>query len=441
MVMTGLLRYLNRIRVKKITNFAKWKFNMKIAFKTLGCRLNQYETDALAAEFEVNGYEVSENENGADAIIVNTCSVTNQSNQKSRNIISRASKLNDSAKLIITGCMSVSHKEQLTEKFPNAIIIDNNNKSAIFQGVDSLLKTGSINLSGIDQDLFSYRSFTEMFHTRSLIKIQDGCDNFCSYCIVPFVRGRAVSRPVEKIMDNVQEVIDKGAKEIVITGVNISRYSYEGLNFSSLLEKILKVEGDFRVRISSVEPDKIDDHFFSLISHPRLAPHLHLCLQSGSDKILSQMRRMYSVSEFLSIIDKIRGLDPLFNFTTDVIVGFPGETDDDFESTMKVSKQIGFGHIHIFKYSIRQGTKAQRMSDQIPDKIKTERSKIMHELSAELTANYRKPFDNTIQRILVEKWDNGFASGYNDYYVPMMFETDNKQRNRFEVVKAGLVAN
>ena len=337
--------------------------------------------------------------------------------------------------------MSVSHKEQLTEKFPNAIIIDNNNKSAIFQGVDSLLKTGSINLSGIDHDLFSYRSFTEMFHTRSLIKIQDGCDNFCSYCIVPFVRGRAVSRPVEKIMDNVQEVINKGANEIVITGVNISRYSYEGLNFSSLLEKILNIEGDFRVRISSVEPDKIDDHFFSLINHSRFAPHLHLCLQSGSDKILSQMRRMYSVSQFLSIIAKIRGLDPLFNFTTDVIVGFPGETDDDFEATMKVAKQIGFGHIHIFKYSIRQGTKAQRMDNQIPDKIKTERSKIMHELSAELTANYRKPFDNTIQRILVEKWDKGFASGYNDYYVPMMFETDNKRTNRFEVVRAGLVAN
>jgi len=275
-----------------------------------------------------------------------------------------------------------------------------------------------------------------MFHTRSLVKIQDGCDNFCTYCIIPFVRGRAISRPADAIINNIREVVQKGAKEIVITGVNISRYNDDGVTFSVLMEKILNIDGDFRVRISSVEPDRIDDRFYSLIGHPHLAPHLHLCLQSGSDNILSKMRRMYSVDEFISIVEKVRHKDPLFNFTTDIIVGFPSETDEDFNATLDLARRITFGHIHIFKYSVRQGTRAQRMSEHISDKIKTERSKIMHELASELTVKYRAHFDNTIQRILVEQWNNGIASGYNDYYVPMQFETSNTQRNRFESVKA-----
>lgn len=409
---------------------------MKIAFKTLGCRLNQYETDALAAQFLDNGYEVSTLEEGADVVVVNTCTVTNQSNQKSRYVISHARRINPNAHIVITGCMVESHKDQLQNKFPEATIIDNNGKSGIFHRIDALLKTGNAELSDKDLDLFSYQSFTEMFHTRSLIKIQDGCDNFCSYCIIPFVRGQAISRPVDKVLTNVREVIEKGAKEIVLTGVNISRYDNDGVGFSALLEKILNLEGDFRVRISSIEPDKFDDHFFSLIGHPKLAPHLHLCLQSGSERILLQMRRFYTVSDFLNIVEKVRTKDPLFNFTTDIIVGFPGETDEEFSETMAVAQKVGFGHMHIFKYSVRQGTKAQGMPDHIPDKIKTERSKQLHNLSHKLTSDYRALFDNTQQRILVEKCENGIAYGYNDYFVPMHFDSDNKKINRFEVVKA-----
>ncbi|NLX73950.1 MAG: tRNA (N(6)-L-threonylcarbamoyladenosine(37)-C(2))-methylthiotransferase MtaB [Bacteroidales bacterium] len=409
---------------------------MKVAFKTLGCRLNQYETDALAAQFSGNGYEVSEQEEGADVVVVNTCTVTNQSNQKSRYVISHAGRINPTAKMVITGCMAESHAEQLQKKFPEAIVINNKGKSGIFHSVDSLIKTGKADLSDKDYDLFSYQSFTEMFHTRSLIKIQDGCDNFCTFCIIPFVRGRAISRPVEQVLQNIREVLAKGAKEIVLTGVNISRYESEGVKFSGLVDKILNLEGDFRVRISSIEPDRFDDHFFTLIGHPKLAPHLHLCLQSGSERILLQMRRMYTVKDFMEIVDRVRAVNPKFNFTTDVIVGFPGETEEEFEETMAVARKVGFGHMHIFKYSVRQGTRAQRMADHIPDKVKTERSKRMHVLAEELTAAYRTPFDNTEQRILVEKWNNGVASGYNDYYVPMEFDTDNQRRNRFEVVKA-----
>lgn len=409
---------------------------MKVAFRTLGCRLNQYEMDALAAQFKDNGYEVSEQEDNADIVVVNTCTVTNQSNQKSRQAISHATRVNPGARMIITGCMTESHAGQLQQKFPNATIINNKAKSAIFHSVDSLLKGGSPVLSDKDFDLFSYQSFTEMFHTRSLVKIQDGCDNFCTFCIIPFVRGRAISRPSEKVLENVRDVVAKGAKEIVLTGVNISRYNHEGLGFSGLLEQILDVEGDFRVRISSIEPDRFNDHFFSLVGHPKLAPHLHLCLQSGSDRILLQMRRMYSVKDYMKIVENVRKKDPLFNFTTDVIVGFPGETEQEFADTMRLSKEVGFGQMHIFKYSVRQNTRAARMPEQVNDKIKTERSRRMHELAAKLQKDYRAAFDNTEQRILVEKWENGMASGYNGYYVPMQFASENKKRNRFETVLA-----
>lgn len=409
---------------------------MKVAFRTLGCRLNQYEMDALAAQFKDNGYEVSEQEDNADIVVVNTCTVTNQSNQKSRQAISHATRVNPGARMIITGCMTESHAGQLQQKFPNATIINNKAKSAIFHSVDSLLKGGSPVLSDKDFDLFSYQSFTEMFHTRSLVKIQDGCDNFCTFCIIPFVRGRAISRPSEKVLENVRDVVAKGAKEIVLTGVNISRYNHEGLGFSGLLEQILDVEGDFRVRISSIEPDRFNDHFFSLVGHPKLAPHLHLCLQSGSDRILLQMRRMYSVKDYMKIVENVRKKDPLFNFTTDVIVGFPGETEQEFADTMRLSKEVGFGHMHIFKYSVRQNTRAARMPEQVNEKIKTERSRRMHELAAKLQKDYRAAFDNTEQRILVEKWENGMASGYNGYYVPMQFASENKKRNRFETVLA-----
>lgn len=409
---------------------------MKIAFKTLGCRLNQYETDALAAQFKSNGYEVSEQEDNADIVVVNTCTVTNQSNHKSRYVIRHAGRVNPSAKMIITGCMAESHAGQLQNKFPDATIINNKGKSAIFHTVDSLVKGGNADLSDKDHDLFSYQSFSGMFHTRSLIKIQDGCDNFCTFCIIPFVRGRATSREASKVLENIREVIAKGAKEIVLTGVNISRYESEGLKFSALVDKILNLDGDFRLRISSIEPDRFDEHFFTLVGHPKLAPHLHLCLQSGSERILLQMRRMYSAKDFMTIVERIRSVNPNFNFTTDIIVGFPGETEEEFEESMAIARRVGFGQIHIFKYSVRNNTRAERMAGHIYEKVKTQRSKRMHALAEELSSAYRAAFDNTEQRILVEKWNNGVASGYNDYYVPMEFDTDNQRRNRFEVVKA-----
>ncbi len=407
----------------------------KIIFKTLGCRLNQFETDALAKRFELNGYEVAESGTDADVLVVNTCTVTNQSNQKSRTAINQLQRKNRNAKLFITGCMAVSHKAELEQLFPLAHVVDNKQKSAIYHKVDSILKgTDEIPLNET-ADLFSYESVTELFHTRSMVKIQDGCDNFCTFCIIPFVRGRATSRPPQQIISNVQDLVAKGAKEIVLTGVNIGRYSIDGLNFSALVEQILEVEGDFRVRISSIEPDGFDERFFKLVHHPKMTPHLHLCLQSGSDRVLLQMRRMYTTQVFRETVERIRLVNPLFNFTTDVIVGFPGESDDDFTQTLDFCRTMQFGHIHIFKYSDRNDTRASRMSDKVSGKVMKLRSQQLHELAENLKREYRLQLLNVPQTVLVEKSNNGLATGYSEFFVPHRIAGCHVARNKFVEVR------
>ncbi|MCK4855409.1 MAG: MiaB/RimO family radical SAM methylthiotransferase, partial [Bacteroidales bacterium] len=274
---------------------------------------------------------------------------------------------------------------------------------------------------------------------RSLIKIQDGCDNFCTFCIVPFVRGRAISRPFEKIRENILQVLDFGYREIVLTGVNIGRYDHKGTNFESLVEKILDIPGNFRVRISSIEPDGYGDRFIELFQHPKLMPHLHLCLQSGSDAVLLRMRRMYTLSEFRSLVDKFRNRHPDFNLTTDIIVGFPGETEPDFQSTCNVVKDIGFSHIHTFKYSRRKGTRADRMPDQVPEKVKSERSEHIRQIGEENKRKYRSSLLGKTERVLVEKTGDGSARGYGEHYVPVRFPSGQAEKNRiYPVIIKGI---
>jgi threonylcarbamoyladenosine tRNA methylthiotransferase MtaB len=220
-------------------------------------------------------------------------------------------------------------------------------------------------------------------------------------------------------------VVAHGYKEIVLTGVNIGRYDFEGMNFEDLVEKILGIPGDFRLRISSIEPEGFGDKLFSLFKHPKLMPHLHMCLQSGSDKILLMMRRQYTVDEFKAMVNKVKSQIPNFNFTTDIIVGFPGETEEDFQESCQVAEEIGFSHIHTFKYSVRNGTRAQRMPNHVPDKIKTQRSNIIRELGEKHKRIYRSSLIGKTQRVLVEKMDkDGFATGYGEHYVPVRFKAD-----------------
>ena len=409
---------------------------MKIAFKTLGCRVNLFETDALASRFKANGYEIAESNEAADVFIVNTCTVTNQSDQKCRQAIHQIRRKNPNALIAITGCMVNNYKEELLLSGIADYVIDNERKAAIFDIINDHFRNGGSDPEGYDRDLFSYQPAFDTFHTRSLIKIHDGCNNYCSYCIIPTVRGRSASRPADDIYHNIREVVAHGFKEIVLTGVNMGRYQYESTNFEQLVENILNIDGDFRVRVSSIEPDQFSDRFLELFQHEKLAPHMHVCLQSGCENTLRQMHRFYSAAQFREMCERIKAFRPDFNITTDIIVGFPGETDADFKESCNFAHEIGFSHIHTFKYSVRSGTKAATMPNQVPEKIKTERSEVMRAISLENKKRYFGMMRGHSQRMLIERIDaKGMAKGYGENYIPIQIKAINAERNTFINIK------
>ena len=401
----------------------------RVAFKTLGCRLNQYETDALVTDFDNAGYQLVDFDGSPDVVVVNTCTVTNQSDQKSRTVISQAARKNKNAVVVVTGCMANNFKEKLESQDNITFVVENNRKSSVLALVEAHFSGEILHPNQLPQDVFRYEPVQKSLHTRSAVKIQDGCDNFCTFCIIPMVRGRAASRPVAEVLESVRKTIENGFKEIVITGVNIGRYEDGEARFEDLLAQVLEVQGDFRVRISSLEPDGFGDRFVELFSHPKLMPHLHLCLQSGSEKTLLRMRRMYDVEQFRKTVNLFRSAYPDFNFTTDIIVGFPGETDDEFQETIKAVKEFNFSHVHTFKYSVRKGTRAERLENHIPEKVKNERSLKVRELSEENKKQFLTSFIGKTQEVLVEKITQGVANGYGQHYISVRFKASGAQKN------------
>lgn len=415
---------------------------VKVAFKTLGCRVNLYETDALASQFKAAGYEIVENEDDADIYIVNTCTVTNQSDQKCRQALNQIRRSHPTAVIAATGCMVNHRKQEMLDSGVINFAIDNERKYAIFSIIDSCIKGETIDPEGFDKDLFSYSPAFDTFHTRSLIKIHDGCNNFCSYCIIPNVRGRATSRCDKEIYENIRQVVAHGFKEIVLTGVNMGRYQYENVNFEQLIEGILKIDGDFRVRISSIEPDNFSDRFLRLFENPKLAPHMHICLQSGAENTLREMHRHYTAAQFKEMCDRIKAAIPDFNITTDVIVGFPGETEEDFAESAEMCRKIGFSHIHTFKYSIRTGTKAAAMPNQVQETVKTERSAVIRQISAENKLKYFNRMLGKPQKMLIERiMADGTARGYGENYIPLRLKAKGLERNTFVEVTLKDVIN
>ncbi len=395
--------------------------------------MNQYESDSLASDFLKGGYTVVPFDEKADVYIINTCTVTNKSDRKSRNSINKARKQDD-AVVVVTGCYVDSAKQKLESETGITFLIENKKKNQIFGLVDAFFN-GEIKHDNATEDVFDFHTTDRELRTRATIKIQDGCDSFCSYCIIPFVRGEGVSRSSDDILASIKAHLEEGFKEIVLTGINMSCYNHEGLGFTPLIKKILEIEGDWRLRISSLEPDMMDDEIVELFKHPRMTPHLHLCLQSGSEQILKDMKRTYSYAEYKRIIGMIKKEIPLFNVTTDLIVGFPTETDEKFEESLEACRQIGFGHIHTFKYSKREGTKAAEIKKQVDEKVKSSRSEVIRKISVDLKREYRSSLIGSSQRVLIEKNDNGICSGFGDYYVPVKLKGDNLESNQFVNVK------
>jgi len=406
-----------------------------VAFSTLGCKLNLYETDALATRFQDGCYELLNFDEAADVYVINSCTVTNRADRKSRNLLYRALRQNDAGPgivagapsdrrglVILTGCYVDSHRDAL-ESDGHTFFVPNEHKHAIFDLVEAHRRGEVMEPTG---SVFDFSVPSRVFHTRTMIKVQDGCDNYCTFCIIPFVRGRAISRPATEVIDAVREAADGGAREVVLTGVNMSRYRDGDVRFSEIAQRVLDVDGDFRVRISSLEPDQLDDRFIGLFDHPKMSPHLHLCAQSASERILLAMGRQYTFSEYREIALKLRARKPNFNLTTDIIVGFPGESDEEFGQTLRAIDELEFGHVHTFPYSERDGTRAVRMPGRIPERIRTERAAAVRELAAAVKTRYRRRFIGATQRLLVERVeeddDRWVLRGFGEHYVPIRVE-------------------
>jgi threonylcarbamoyladenosine tRNA methylthiotransferase MtaB len=413
-----------------------------VAFRTLGCRLNQYETEAVAAEFADAGYDIVPFEEPADVYVINSCTITGGADRKSRNLVYRALRSLDAAEppgapaasrgpVVLTGCFSERHGEEFAGD-SRVLVVGNEAKNTVFDAVSAWRAPPGGARTPADR--FGFRGSRGVFRTRAAVKIQDGCDQFCTYCIVPHVRGRAASRDPESILEEVRRTVADGAREIVLTGVNLGRFAHGATDFPRLVERVLAglpEDGSVRLRISSLEPEGLDGRFAGLFSDSRLAPHVHLCLQSGSDRVLRRMNRHYRVDDLRRIAAELRTVVPELNLTTDIIVGFPAETEEDFTASRDAATELAVGHIHVFPFSPREGTPAARMPQQIAAAVKRERAASLREHSAELTRRYYRSLVGRREEVLIEQG----SRGYGRLYVPVVVAESGLLRNEIYPVR------
>lgn len=401
----------------------------KVAFHTLGCKVNQYETEAMEELFEKANYNIVSFSEVADIYIVNTCTVTNIADKKSRQMLSKAKKMNEDAIIVAVGCYAQIAEKKLKENNNIDIIIGNTKKNEVVNIVenyinDSTLKNEIINISdSIEYEELWISKINEK--TRVYIKIQDGCNRFCSYCIIPYTRGRVRSRLKESIIKEVQNVVNNGYKEIVLTGIHLASYKAPNYDLIDLIEDLNTINGLERIRLGSLEPNIITDEFVNRLKNTeKICPHFHLSLQSGSDSILNRMNRKYNTSVFFEKVTMLRETFHNPSITTDVIVGFPGETDEEFIETMEFIRKVAFSDIHIFKYSKREGTKAASMKSQINSKIKNERSKLLEEVNKANRMQYMNIFLNKEVEILFEEvitiQDSEYYLGHSKNYLKVV---------------------
>ena len=383
------------------------------ALHNLGCKVNSYETEAMQQFLEEAGYEIVSFHEKADVYIINTCSVTNIADRKSRQMLHRAKKQNPEAVVVAAGCYVQSAAEELKADLAVDVIIGNNKKQDLVPILEEYFKdrTDSSHVIEINEtheyERLSIHKIAD--HTRAFLKVQDGCNQFCSYCIIPYTRGRVRSRRPEEVVAEVRELAAAGYQEVVLTGIHLSSYGVdfkeeENENLLSLIRQVHEVEGIRRIRLGSLEPRIITDDFAkALASMPKFCPHFHLSLQSGCDETLKRMNRHYTTEEYAAGCDILRRYFDNPAITTDVIVGFPGETEEEFEATKAFLERIGFYEMHIFKYSRRAGTRADRMPEQVPEQIKNVRSEALLLLEKQMSKAYRESFLGKKKTVLLEE--------------------------------------
>ena len=414
---------------------------MKIGIITLGCKVNTYESNALAQGLEKRGFEVVEASEACDAFIINTCSVTNTADAKSKKMIRHAIKLNPSALICVCGCFSQASPEEVSKIDGVDIIVGNGNKEKlvdlIVENIGKKRESKYIDVIDIlHHNLYDTLAINEFDHTRAFIKIEDGCNNFCTYCIIPYARGPIRCKNHNDVIKEIKEVVDNGYKEVVLTGIHTGKYNDNGINLSGLVKMILtEVPKLERLRLSSIEINEIDDDFINLMRESKvLANHLHLPLQAGSNHILKLMNRRYDKKYFLEKINKIRDARPDIAISTDIIVGFPEETDEDFKETLEFSKEINFSKIHVFPYSKRNGTKAALMN-QVKDIIKTNRTKELINLSNKLEKNYYVKFLGQKLDVIFEQKYNDYLIGHTSNFIQVVVPYDSKYLKENVMVK------
>ena len=409
-----------------------------VAFCTLGCKVNQYETNAMMQKMIEAGYKVVDFETKADIYIINTCTVTNMADKKSRQMLRRVKEINPEAILVAVGCYAQVAKEKL-EQIPEIdLILGINEKNDIVKYVEQASKNTYVSDVLHQTEFLDFGDVTYTEKTRGVIKVQDGCNQFCSYCIIPYARGRIRSRKPESVIKEITDVAKEGIKEVVITGIHIASY---GKDFNTeyrlidLLEEIQKVDGIQRIRLGSLEPTLITEEFVTRLKKlSKICDHFHLSLQSGCNETLKRMNRKYTTDQFRHVVELLRNAYPEVHLTTDVIVGFPGETEEEFNKTYEFLNEIKFYKMHVFKYSPRRGTVAAKMPNQIDGNIKEERSNKLIELSDENEKEYNQKYIGKEVEVLLEEREGEYLKGHTTNYMVVKMKTNENLENTIQKV-------
>ena len=427
----------SQIKIVQEKNEEELKKNRKpsVAFATLGCRVNHYETEAMTEKFLREGYEITEFDNFADVYVINTCSVTNMSDKKSRQIIGRARRKNENAVIAAVGCYSQVSPDEVSKIDGVDVVLGTRNKGDVVYYVNKAKDEGKMQVAV--GEVLKNKTFEELNieeyqdKTRAFLKIQDGCNRFCTYCLIPYTRGRTCSKDPDKVLEEIKRLEEHGFKEIILSGIHTASYGVDlegDVTLISLLQEIEKLDGIERVRIGSIEPSFFTDEVIEKMRHmKKLCPQFHLSLQSGCDETLKRMNRRYTAKEYEEAVYKIRENLKDASITTDVIVGFPGETDEEFNETYKFLERIKLTKTHIFKFSPRKGTKAENMPNQVDGTIKEKRSKALIELNNKNEGEFSESLVRREMDVLVEKELNekpGYFEGYTRNYVRVVFESE-----------------
>ncbi|MCK8825152.1 tRNA (N(6)-L-threonylcarbamoyladenosine(37)-C(2))-methylthiotransferase MtaB [Fuchsiella alkaliacetigena] len=418
----------------------------KVGFYTLGCKVNQYDTEAMLNLFTESGYEIVDFDEQADCYVINTCTVTHQGARKSRQMARRAKRRNSEAVVAVVGCYPQISPKEVLESTGVDLVVGTDGRSQIVDLVEQAQRaTEALNFV---QEVEAAEDFEELpiteakQRTRASLKVEDGCNNFCAYCIIPYTRGRVRSRELKAAVAEAQRLVDNDFKELVLTGIHLGAYGEdkdEGLDLLTLIKELLSIADLKRLRLSSIEVTEVEEELINLIAaEEKLCSHLHLPLQSGSNRILEAMNRDYSVEEYVAKVEEIRELIPEIAITTDVIVGFPGEKEEDFLKTYQTIESLEFSDLHIFKYSQREGTPAAKFPEQVHSKVKKERSAKLHQLGAKLSKKYKQQFIGHKLKVLFEaERDNesGLLTGLSDNYLRILAEGEDKYQECLVTVR------